>query len=134
MLRRSFPGATDVHVQLYEPVIAAGSEDDWKVTSPGRLSLIQTWPAMPAPVLLNQTLYVNRSPPTTLATVALCSNVKCGWRTRALASAMSSTPFDSAAVTRIEYVPSASGGAYVNRKSFQADGLPGSVATSAMDV
>src|SRR5438128_11225751 len=134
MLRRSFPGLTDVHVQLYGPIIAIGSDDDWKVTWSGKLSLIQTCPAVPGPVLLNQTLYVKRSPPTTLANVALFSKVKWGRRTRAIASATSITPFDSIAVMRIEYMPSASGGAYVKRNSFHADGLPGSVATSAMDV
>src|SRR2546422_8986947 len=83
MLRRSFPGPTDVHVQLYGPVIAIGSDDDWKVTWSGKLSLIQTCPAVPSPVLLNQTLHVKGSPRTTLAGVALFSNVRGGRGTRA---------------------------------------------------
>src|SRR2546426_10674545 len=47
---------------------------------------------------------------------------------------MSITPFDSIAVTRRVYTPSASGGEYVKRNSFHADGLLESIPTTAIDV
>src|SRR5437870_13015825 len=94
MLRRSFPGLTDVHVQLYGPVIAIGSDDDWKVTWSGKLALIQPCPAVPSPVLLNLALFVKRSPATALARVALFSNVECGWGSGVVAFSTFMTPFD----------------------------------------
>src|SRR6266571_139252 len=124
----------DVHVQLYEPVMAPGSDDETNVNSFGKLSLIHTRPAVPVPVLLYQMSYVNLSPLPTLAAVAVLASVKCGARTTASASARSVTPFDSTAVTSTTYVPSDSEGPYANWNSFQADGVDGSVASSAIAV
>src|SRR3989441_13374046 len=79
--------------------MAPGSEDPKNVSSLGRLSLIQTRPAGPEPVLLNHRSYVYRSPLLTFELVVGLASVKNGARTRANASAMFETPLDSVAVT-----------------------------------
>ena len=104
------------------------------MSSLGRLSLIQTRPAGPEPVLLNHRSYVYRSPLLTFELVVVLASVKDGARTRADASAMSKTPFDSVAVTTAWYEPWARGGNRVNRNTFHADGLAGSVANRAIAV
>src|SRR2546428_9033591 len=71
MLRRWLPGPRPVQVQLYEPVIAAGSDEPRNVSWLGRLSLIQARPADPGPELLNQMSYVNMSPPRTFDKVVV---------------------------------------------------------------
>src|SRR5438552_16642602 len=112
--------------------MAPGSEDPKNVSWAVRLSLIHVRPAGPEPVLLNHKSYVYRSPLLTFELVVVLANVKDGARTRADASAMSRTPFDSVAVTTAWYEPWARGGNRVNRNTFHADGLARSVANRAI--
>src|SRR5712691_9877419 len=111
-----------------------GSEDPRNVRPLGRLSLIQTVPAGPVPVLLYQMSYVNRSPVRTLTAEAILTRVKAGLVTRADVSAMSRTPFTSVAVMTAWYRPWESGGNNVKRNTFQAEGIDVSVARRAIAV
>src|SRR3989442_8558838 len=114
--------------------MAPGSDEDTNVNSFGKVSLIQTRPAVPLPVLLYQMSYVNLSPLPTFEAVAVLGRGKCGARTTALASARSMTPFDSTAVTSTPYVPSESGGPAPDPDRFHAGGVAGSLAKNVQAV